>query len=379
MPKKKTTSQKSSSKSSKSYANRRNSPDFTGGRTLALPKKKGSTGSKSIDQKVADLVAEFGCGDRADLVEEMVITSLMMGKDELLTTGDHKLYNRALKENRDSSLMFGPYADHRKVSMFGSARTKPHEPEYQTAVEFGRKMAEHGYMGITGAGPGIMGAAQAGSGRENSFGLSINLPFEAGANETIEGDHKLYDYNYFFTRKLAFVKESDATAAFPGGFGTMDELFEVLTLIQTGKATIYPITLIDAPGGTYWKTWQQFIQEHLFRLGLISETDFGLYMITDDVDEAVEHILNFYSNFHSYRYVGKECVIRVQKPIDERMLIIIDHEFRDLLAGGDFEICDALPQEADEPELKDLYRLKFKNVPGMAGRFRKLIDKINEF
>lgn len=357
----------------------RNVKDFTAGRILALPRKPGTTGDKKIDKLVSELVGEWHCkGDRCSFVEEMIITSLLMGKDDI-NDGDHKLYNRALKENRDSSNVFGPYADRRKVSMFGSARTKPDEPEYKTAEEFGRKMAEHGFMGITGAGPGIMGAAQAGSGRDNSFGLGINLPFEAGANETIEGDPKLYEYNYFFTRKLAFVKESDATAAFPGGFGTMDEIFEVLTLMQTGKATIYPITLIDAPGGTYWKTWLQFVREHLFRLGLISEEDFNLFIITDDVDEAVDEVVGFYKNFHSYRYVGKECVIRVQNEVTEKMLIIIEHEFSDLLVSGEFEKTEPLSQEKDEPDLKDLHRFKFKNVPGKAGRFRKLIDKVNEF
>lgn len=357
---------------------KRNTKDFTAGGILALPKKPGTTGDEKIDQMVFDLVEAWGCKGKEDLVEEMIITSLLMGKDEI-NDGDHKLYNRALKENRASSQMFNPYSEFRKVSIFGSARTQPHEKEYKTAVEFASKMADAGFMGITGAGPGIMGAAQAGSGRDNSFGLGIKLPFETGANETIIGDHKLLRFNYFFTRKLAFVKESDATAALPGGFGTMDEIFEVLTLMQTGKASIFPITLIDAPGGTYWKTWLQFVKEHLFRLGLISEDDFNLFITTDDVDEAVEEITRFYSNFHSYRYVGKECVFRLQKPVTERMLIIIDHEFNDLLASGEFEACDPLPKEADEPALKDLHRLKFHNKEGQAGRMRKLIDKINQF
>lgn len=376
MSKKKTGPRKGGD-STRKFSNR-NTKDFTGGGILALPRRPGTTGDKEFDDKVHELVKSWDCGDSNSLIEEMIITSLVMGKDGI-NDADLKLYNRALKEHRASSRVFGPYSAERKVSMFGSARTRPDEVEYKTAQEFARKMADAGFMGITGAGPGIMGAAQSGSGRDNSFGLGINLPFEAGANETIEGDHKLINFNYFFTRKLAFVKESDATAAFPGGFGTMDEIFEVLTLMQTGKASIFPITLIDAPGGTYWKTWVQFVREHLFRLGLISEDDFSLFLVTDDVDEAVEEITGFYSNFHSYRYVGKECVLRLQKPVDERMLIIIDHEFRDLLEEGEFEACSALKEEKDEPALKHLHRLKFHNKKGESGRLRKLIDKINEF
>ena len=376
MTKKKAASKKSSPTAKKYHS--RKIKDFTGGGILALPRKPGTTGDKAIDRRVKKLVADWDCADKNNLIEEMIITALVMGKDGI-NDGDLKLYNRALKENRASSKVFGPYDASRKVSMFGSARTQPGESEYQTAQEFARKMAKAGFMGITGAGPGIMGAAQQGSGRDNSFGLGINLPFEGGANETIVGDHKLINFNYFFTRKLAFVKESDATAAFPGGFGTMDEIFEVLTLMQTGKASIFPITLIDCPGGTYWKTWLQFVREHLFRRGLISEQDFNLFLTTDDVDEAVEEITRFYSNFHSYRYVGDETVLRLNNPVTERMLIIVDHEFKDLLAKGDFEACDPLPQEDDEPELADLHRMKFHNKRGMAGRMRQLIDKVNEF
>jgi uncharacterized protein (TIGR00730 family) len=361
----------------KHFSNR-DTKDFTGGGILALPRKPGSTGDGAVDQAVHELVQKWDCGESNSLIEEMIITALLMGKDGI-DDADLKLYNRALKEYRSSSRMFGPYAATRKVSIFGSARTKPDQPEYKTALEFARKMAEVGFMGITGAGPGIMGAAQAGSGRENSFGLGIALPFEGGANETIEGDHKLINFNYFFTRKLAFVKESDATAVFPGGFGTMDEIFEVLTLMQTGKATIFPIVMIDAPGGTYWKTWVQFVREQLHRLGLISEEDFNLFLVAEDVDAAVEEITRFYKNFHSYRYVGKECVLRLQNPVSEKMLMILNQEFRDLLEKGEFTACAAFKQERAEPELAHLHRLKFTNKRGRAGRLRKLIDQVNEF
>ncbi|MEO0415911.1 MAG: LOG family protein, partial [Verrucomicrobiota bacterium] len=305
--------------SKKQSSLRRNARDFTGGSIFGLGRNPGSTGDSDFDQKVAALVAEFGCGESSPLIEELIITSLKMGKDQI-DEGDLKLYNRALKEHRESSNVFGPYDKERKISIFGSARTKPEEPEYQAAKAFAERMREEGFMGITGAGPGIMEAGNEGSGRDYSFGLNIQLPFEAEANQYILGDEKLIDYNYFFTRKLAFVKESDAVAAFPGGFGTMDEIFETLTLMQTGKCTVFPIVLVDAPGGTYWKTWLQFVKDHLFRLRLISEEDFNLFIVTDDLDEAVEEVTSFYKNFHSYRYLKDKMIIRVQKEVTDSLL-----------------------------------------------------------
>ncbi len=206
---------------------RRAPRDFTGGGILGLPRKYGTTGDETIDSRINDLVNDWGCGNSAPLIHELITTALLMGKDAM-TEGDLKLYNRALKEMRSSSQVFGPYEDERKISIFGSARTKPDEKEFIAAKAFAKRMQEVGFMSITGAGPGIMEAAQDGSGRDSSFGLNIRLPFEQGANSIIHGDGKLIDYNYFFTRKLAFVKESDAVAAFPGGFGTMDEIFESL-------------------------------------------------------------------------------------------------------------------------------------------------------
>ncbi|MEM7602251.1 MAG: TIGR00730 family Rossman fold protein, partial [Verrucomicrobiota bacterium] len=355
---------------------RRDPRDFTGGGIFGLPRKSRSTGNEAIDAKIHDLVEDWACGSSNALVREMIVTALKFGKD-CPPEGDLKLYNRALKEMRHSSRVFGPYADERKISIFGSARTKPEEPEYQAAVSFAAKMRDAGFMSITGAGPGIMEAAQEGSGRDSSFGLNIKLPFEQGANVHIEGDEKLINFNYFFTRKLAFVKESDAIAALPGGFGTMDELFEVLTLIQTGKAQVVPIVLVDADGGTYWKTWMQFVKDHLFRLGLISEDDFNLFKVMTDIDAAVKEVTSFYSNFHSYRYVGKRLVMRLQKPVTDALLAKLNADFIDLLDEGSFETCSALPEEMDETHLKDLPRLICSKKRGMAGRFRQLIDEVN--
>lgn len=355
---------------------RKDSRDFTGGGIFGLPRTHGSTGDVKMDERIKSLVDDWACESSNALIQELIVTALKMGR-ACLPDGDLKLYNRALKEMHRTSSVFGPFTDERKLSIFGSARTKPEEPEFKAAVAFAAKMREAGFMSITGAGPGIMEAAQEGSGRDGSFGLNIRLPFEQGANPHIDGDEKLINFNYFFTRKLAFVKESDAIAALPGGFGTMDELFEVLTLIQTGKAQVVPIVLVDAEGGTYWKTWMQFVKDHLFRLGLISEDDFRLFKITTDLDEAVSEIATFYSNFHSYRYVGKQLVMRLQKPVSNELLDILNSEYLDLLEDGNFKACSALPEEADETHLSDLPRLLCHKRRGMAGRFRELIDEVN--
>lgn len=357
---------------------RKDPRDFTGGGIFGQPPSYGTTGNRDFDHRIGSLVDDWACGETAPLVRELIVTALKMGRDSL-SQGDMKLYARSLKEMRRASLVFGPYEDERKLSIFGSARTKPHEPEFNAAVTFAKKMREAGFMTITGAGPGIMEAAQEGAGRDGSFGLNIKLPFEQSANPTIHGDEKLINFNYFFTRKLAFVKESDAIAAFPGGFGTMDELFEVLTLIQTGKAQVVPIVLIDAKGGTYWKTWFRFIQDHLHRLGLISDEDFHLFKVTDDLDEAVEEIAGFYRNFHSYRYVGKRLVMRLQNPVTPELLGRLDTDFSDLIEEGAYHTCEALPEECDEPSLRDLPRLIATKKRGLTGRFRQLINCVNEF
>ncbi len=351
--------------------------DFTGGGIFGLPRKFESTGDESIDNRISELVNDWGCGNSAPLIHELITTALLMGRDAM-SDGDLKLYNRALKEMRSSSQVFGPYEDERKIAIFGSARTNPDEKEFFAAKEFAKKMQEVGFMSITGAGPGIMEAAQAGSGRDYSFGLNIKLPFEQGANSTIHGDEKLIDYNYFFTRKLAFVKESDAMAAFPGGFGTMDEIFETLTLMQTGKASVFPILLIDAPGGTYWKTWLQFVKDHLFRLGLISEEDFYLFKVTDDLEEAVNEIQTFYKVFHSYRYVKGKLVMRLLKQPGDDLLKNLNSDFCDLIKGGTKIVAgEALKEESDEPHLAQMPRLIFTPNRGKAGRVRQMIDLVN--
>lgn len=340
------------------------------------PRKANTTGNPEIDERVRQLVADAGGDKPHALIEEMVMTALKMGKDQT-SVADLKLLNRTLKEMRYSAQVFAPYRDRRKVVVFGSARTREDAPEFLAAEDFGRKMREAGYMIVTGGGDGIMGAAQRGAGREHSFGLNIRLPFEQSANETIMGDGKLINFNYFFTRKLNFVKETHAIALFPGGFGTMDEGFEVLTLIQTGKARFMPIVLVDKEGGTYWKTWLDFLRSHLLTLGLISPDDFHLFHNCSSVDCAMEHIAQFYRNFHSYRWVGHKMIIRLREPLTQKRIEQMDTEFDDVLSTGKFVQGEALPEEHSEPELAHLPRLIFTPKRRNFGRLRQVIDAVN--
>ncbi len=334
------------------------------------------TGDEDIDQQVHELVKRWGCDHSPDLIAEMVGTVLKMAQDRM-SVADLKMYDRSLKELRYASRLFSQYRPVRKVSVFGSARTSPSAPEFQAAELFSHKMCEAGYMIITGGGDGIMGAAQKGAGRDRSFGLNIRLPFEQGANVTIEGDPKLVNFNYFFTRKLNFMKESHAIALFPGGFGTMDEGFEALTLLQTGKAKMIPLVFVDEPAGHYWETWNAFIREHLLKLGLVSEEDFHLFRVTTDVDAAVAEIVNFYRIYHSSRYVGQQMVLRLNQRLAPVALEKLNDHFADILHSGRYVQRNALRQERNEPEIAHLPRLVFTPNRRNFGRLRLLIDTIN--
>ena len=344
--------------------------------TPARPTRNITTGDLRIDEKIRQLVDEIHTEKPRELIEEMIITALKMGRDQT-SVADLKMLNRALKELRYAVRVFAPYRDRRKVAVFGSARTPEDAEEFKAAENFAREMRERGYMIVTGGGDGIMGAAQRGAGRENSFGLNIRLPFEQSANQTILGDTKLVSFNYFFTRKLNFVKETHAIALFPGGFGTMDEGFEVLTLMQTGKARIFPVVLVDKPGGTYWQTWLAFLRGHLLKLGLISEDDFNFLHHCESVECAVEHIVHFYSNYHSSRWVGGRLVLRLQRPLSEKLIEKMDTEFADVLASGKFTQSAALPEESSEPNIAHLPRLVFQPRRRNFGRLRKVIDAVN--
>ncbi len=339
--------------------------------------RSNSIGNPEIDQKIRDLVSEVHTEKPRELIEEMIVTALKMGRDQT-SVADLKMLNRALKELRYAVRVFAPYRDRKKVVVFGSARTPEDAGEFKAAEDFGRAMVEHGYMIVTGGGDGIMGAAQRGAGRENSFGLNIRLPFEQSANPTITGDKKLVNFNYFFTRKLNFVKETHAVALFPGGFGTMDEGFEVLTLMQTGKARIFPLVLVDKPGGTYWQTWLEFLRGHLLTQGLISPDDFNFIIHCESVECAVEHIVKFYRNYHSSRWVGAWLVLRLERPLSEALITRMNTDFADVLASGTFTQGGPLAEEASEPDLAHLPRLAFHPKRRNFGRLRKVFDAVNE-
>lgn len=291
--------------------------------------------------------------------------------------GDVKLLATAMRELRYCLKVFAGYRGRRKVTVFGSARTRPDHPAFVAAEEFGRKIVADGWMVITGAGNGIMEAGHIGAGRENSFGLNIMLPFEQSANPVVHGDPKLMTLRYFFTRKLMFIKESDAIVLFPGGFGTHDEAFEALTLVQTGKSHLFPVVLVDEPGGTYWAAWDRFIREQLHDRGYISPADTSLYKVTDSVDDALAEVTRFYRVYHSMRYVRGHLLLRLQRPLSDATLAGVRHDFKDILAGGTFEQVAALPEESNEPALKELPRLRFRFDRHKIGRLRELVDRIN--
>jgi uncharacterized protein (TIGR00730 family) len=330
--------------------------------------------NRAIEALVERAQAEHGPSEGADYVRQLIVTALRLVEDGT-PEGDLKLLNSAQKELRHALRVFAPYEHVRKVAVFGSARTVPDHPDWRQAHAFAERLVRAGWMVITGAGDGIMGAAQGGAGREASFGVNIRLPFEQRANPTIEGDHKLINFRYFFTRKVTFVKEAHAIALFPGGFGTHDEGFEALTLIQTGKSEILPVVFIDSPGGTYWKDWATYVESHLCSRGLISREDLHLFRVTDDLDTAVQEVVGFYRNYHSSRWVGDRLVLRVGRAPDAGELEALNDEFGDLLERGRIEVRDALPQEAGE--VGHLPRLVFRFDRRSVGRLRLLIDRLN--
>ena len=318
---------------------------------------------------------------RHGLTIEQMVQQIRETADKLIrdgtTRGDVKLLNTALKELRYSFKVFSRYKQFRKVTVFGSARLPPEDSAYQTAVAFGREMAKAGYMVITGAASGIMEAGHVGAGRDMSIGVNILLPFEQSSNPIIANDPKLIHLKYFFTRKLLFVKESDAVALFPGGFGTQDEGFEALTLVQTGKSHLFPIVMVDAPGANYWTVWHRYIVDVLLQRKLISPADLALYKITDSVEEAVAEIKQFYRVYHSMRYVGDDLVLRLQSPLAEERLAQLRTEFADIVVRGTIEQVNALPAEAGEAHLAHLPRLQFRFDRKNIGRLRQMIDRIN--
>jgi uncharacterized protein (TIGR00730 family) len=342
---------------------------------LSSKRTRGRRRKSLLADMLPRLQAETGLAREEQLVREMMETSLKLLRDGT-SLGDIKLLNAALRELRYAFKVFAPYRDVPKVSIFGSARTPEDAPAFKTAVEFGRKIAEAGYMVITGAGGGIMHACQLGAGRERGFGVNIRLPFEQAANEVIHNDPKLVTSRYFFTRKLMFMKEADAVTLFPGGFGTHDEAYECLTLVQTGKAKPMPIVFLDAPKGTYWKTWKQYVDDHLLRQKLISPEDLSLFRVTTSVEEAVEEITRFHRVYHSARTVGRELVVRLKRKLPEAFVEELGREFADILLEGRIVQTRALEAE-DEPMLEALPRLVFTFDRAHFSRLRQLIDRVN--
>lgn len=339
-----------------------------------------STATKPVDEeirrRIKDLISLRGGGHNPDLVADIIENALKLLRD-VEHRGDVRVIQTAIRELRYAFKLFEPYASIRKVTIFGSARTQSSKVEYRQAVEYARKITDAGFMVITGAGPGIMQAGHEGAGPENSFGANIRLPWEQGANPVIAQDKKLVTFKYFFTRKLTFIRHSDAIALFPGGFGTMDEAYETLTLMQTGKSQLMPLVLIDRPGGTYWKTWDRNVREHLLRDQLISDNDLHLYQITDDVDEAVKLTTRFYRNYHSSRFVKDLLVIRLKHAPPPSALIALNEDFRDLITGQEITVIPPTPEEVDDEDFVDLPRIAFGFNRRDYGRLRQMIDALN--
>jgi uncharacterized protein (TIGR00730 family) len=331
---------------------------------------------ETVHQAAIPLMRELEKIPDGDLISEVIAVALKLLRDDA-NRGDLKLVAKSIKELRYALKVFSPYRDVRKVSIFGSARTPLEHPDYVAALQFGKKMAEAGWMVITGAGGGIMAAGHGGAGADPSFGLAIRLPFEQKTNEFIAGDKKLINFKYFFTRKLMFVRSSHGIALFPGGFGTMDEGFEVLTLVQTGKSVPTPMVFVDQKGGDFWRGWDEYVQKHLLARRLISPEDLRLYKITDDVDEAVAEMLAFFRNYHSIRFTRDDVIFRLQQAPTPEQLDHINATWSDILINGTFRVSRALPIERDEPALAELPRLVFNFNRRDQGKLRALIDYLN--
>jgi uncharacterized protein (TIGR00730 family) len=314
----------------------------------------------------------------SDLIDHLRDSADKLADDQT-SRGDLKILSRAVRELRYAFKVFAPYRAKRKVTIFGSARTPPDRPVYRQAVAFGQAMSAHDWLVVTGAASGIMEAGHVGAGRDRSMGLNILLPFEQSANSVIAGDHKLVHMKYFFTRKLMFVKECHAVVLFPGGFGTLDEGLEVLTLLQTGKRDMVPVVFVDAPGGTYWHDWHQFVLDHLVSGEMITPDDLALYRLTDDWQAAVDEIMQFYRVYHSMRYVKRELVLRIQRQLTPDQVADLNRDFADIVSTGQIVQRSALKAEKDEPDLSDLPRLVFRFNRHGLGRLRQLIDRINRF
>ena len=334
-------------------------------------------GDPAIDNLISELVKLSGSVENEELLREILTTTIKLGR-ESSDKGDLKLVNNALKELRYSFKIFSPYRAIKKVIIFGSARSKINSAEYRMAEDFSRKLTTKGYMIVTGGGPGVMEAGNKGAGTGKDFALNIRLPFEQKPNPYIDEKEKLINFKYFFTRKLTFVKETDATALFPGGFGTLDEGFEMITLIQTGKSRPRPIVLMEPPGSTYWATWMHFVKSQLAKKGFINKEDLNLFHIVKTVDAAVKYIEDFYRVYHSIRYVSGLAVLRLNREISDKTLKLINKKFKDILFGGEIRVSPPTNKEIQEGEFLNLPRLAMSFNMHDYGRLCEMIHVINK-
>ena len=334
------------------------------------------TGTLETLRQCRKLLEQVGITEDSELAAELIQTVLRMAEDRP-GRAEMKLILRAIKEIRYGFKMFKPYRGCRKISIFGSARTVSSSPDYAAARQFGQLISAAGFMVITGAGGGIMQAGHEGAGLNQSFGVAIKLPFEQKVNAVISGDPKLAYFRYFFSRKFMFIKESNAVALFPGGFGTHDEAFEALTLVQTGRADPMPIVMIDHPGGTYWRRWEAFVHEALLAEAMISPDDTSLYFITDDVTAAVSHITTFYRNYVSMRFVDRQLVLRIRQAPAADELDRLNVDFHDILAADTIRIGSAAETEPPDAPMPDLPRLVLHFNRNSAARLRQLINRLN--
>jgi uncharacterized protein (TIGR00730 family) len=339
------------------------------------PKIK-KTADPELLARIRELIQYKGGGYNEAEVADIIENALKLLTD-VKDTGDVRVIQTAIRELRYSFRLFAPYASKRKVSIFGSARTQPDSAEYQLAAEFGKKIVKAGFMVITGAGPGIMQAGHEGAGPVNSFGVNIRLPWEQSANPVIAEDKKLITFKYFFTRKLIFIRHSDAIVLFPGGFGTLDEGYEAITLMQTGKSQLMPLVLVERPGGDYWQTWDKKVRDQLLRTQLISPDDLNLYHITSSTDEAVKIIMRFYRNYQSTRFVKELLVIRLKNAPGESALAALNEDFADIILDGSIEVIKPTPEEIESNDRLDLKRIAFNFNRRDYGRLRQLIDVLN--
>lgn len=331
-----------------------------------------------IDRQIEQLVKASDITTSSAFVKEMLRTALGLGKDGLSTL-DLKIANSVLKELREAFHMMTPFARRKKVTIFGSARTTKDDPVYRQTAQIASRMADENWMVVTGAGPGIMQAGMEGAGRDRSIGVSIRLPFETSANPIIAGDDKHVSMKYFFTRKLMLIKESQAFIYMPGGFGTLDEMFELLTLAQTGKSTPAPIVLLDLPHDHFWHRIDEFIANQLVPRNLVSETDRAFYHLSSNVEDAVKEICSFYANYESMRQIGKYLVIRHRVAISDEQLGELNHDFGHLISDGQIERTEPLPVEIGDQDSLDFKRLRLRFIRNNFGELRRLINRLNSF